>query len=114
MKACYSDNEYRKHKSGLTEADIKNLGTKTDTLVTWYFYLVVRYVQFTANSVWKDVVGENIDFTIKIPSWTDLSDSKKKNLKDLESMITDQVGPSFKVLENSISEKVAKKQFVQF
>lgn len=74
----------------------------------------MRYVQYNANAVWKDVVGENLDFKISIPQWTDLSDVKKKDLKELESNIIEAVGPSFKVLESNIKDADAKKKFVQF
>jgi len=63
--------------------------------------------------VWKDVVGENLDFKIAIPNWPDLPEALKADLQELEANIMNAVGPSFKVIEDNIKDKVAKKQFVQ-
>lgn len=64
--------------------------------------------------MWKDVVGENIDFKISIPNWKDLPDNQKTELKELETNIMTTIGPSFKVLENNIKDKNDKIKFVQY
>jgi len=64
--------------------------------------------------VWKDVVGENLDFKIAIPNWKDLPDALKSDLQELEANIMNAVGPAFKVVEENIKDKVVKKQFVNY
>lgn len=63
--------------------------------------------------MWKDVVGENLDFQIAVPNWKDLPADKAKELKELEDNILTAVGPSFKVLENKLKGDKLKKEFVQ-
>lgn len=55
-----------------------------------------------------------MDFKISIPNWSDLTDVKKKDLKELEAIIIEAVGPSFKVIENQLKDKKSKKLFVQY
>lgn len=114
MKVCYSNSEYRSHKTGLVEADFKTLAQKTDVMVTWYFLMIVRYVSYTANAVWKDVVGENLNFKLSIAHWKDMTAAQKKVFKAMEESILNTVGPSFKVIENNLKDNKDKKLFVQY
>ena len=67
-----------------------------------------------ANTVWKDVAGENIDFASNIPKWPDLNAAKKTELETLEKNILETVGPSFKVIEANLKKETDKKLFVQY
>jgi len=66
-----------------------------------------------ANTVWKDVAGENIDFQSNIPKWSDLNAAKKTELETLEKNIKETVGPSFKVIEANLKKESDKELFVQ-
>lgn len=67
-----------------------------------------------ANTVWKDVAGENIDFASNIFKWPDLNAAKKTELETLEKNILETVGPSFKVIEVNLKKETDKKLFVQY
>jgi len=66
-----------------------------------------------ANKVWKDVAGENVDFSSNIPKWPDLNASKKKEIETLETNILNTFGPSFKVIEANLKSTTDKELFVQ-
>lgn len=111
MKMCYSSNEYRNFKDGITNNDLLNISDKTNTMATWYFYGLVRVIQKYANEVWQDVVGENVNFKLSVANWADLNEKDKKDYKELEANILSQVGPAFKVLESQIKGTADKEKF---